>query len=364
MRTLTSQDLEDILYGTTILGSGGGATFAFGKQMLDFIRKLPARPALADPERDVPDGAMMAIAAGIGSIQSIPKGIQDAVLRAFEGLEALHKAGTGRDFGFVLPGETGPGNVLVPLAIGAQKKLPVVDAAGARRSIPTLSESTWASNGLPIAPIVVCGARQQIRFDAPDAATAEPIMRAIVSGPDFGQGAGIAFWGMDGATMKKAAVGHTISYAHQLGKALRQAGRKGLDPVAVVTDCLKGRVLFRGHITQSSEASSGGFEYGTVTLQDERNQAQLWIYNQNENLIAWNSTRPAPVAMAPDLICYLTAGGQPFTNGDLATVGNKEVVVIGAPSTPELRVPSIVAAFLATYKSLGYGGPYVPIEEL
>jgi DUF917 family protein len=203
-----------------------------------------------------------------------------------------------------------------------------------------------------------------VSFTVVDAAAAEPPMRAIVSDPEFGQDAGIAFWTMRGKTMCEAAIPHTLTYARRLGKTLRRALAKGDDPVEAVRRYLDGYTLFTGRIVQVQEQTQGGFDFGTVVLQNQETKEQVWIYNQNENLIAWNTAQARPIAMGPDLICYLTCDGQTFSNAGLEGVKGKDIALIGAPCTAELRRPALVGVFLKALKQLGYAGPYVPIEEL
>jgi hypothetical protein len=74
------------------------------------------------------------------------------------------------------------------------------------------------------------------------------------------------------------------------------------------------------------------------------------VVNQNENLVAWTSTSSHPVALAPDLIVFMTADGQPFSNADLELTKGKDVVVI--------------AAFMPVLQAAGYGGPWLPVEKL
>ena len=186
--------------------------------------------------------------------------------------------------------------------------------------------------------------------------------------PDF---AGVALWTMDGATMKRSAIPNTLTYARDLGRALRSAD--GKDPVEAVCAFLKGKVLFRGKIVNVTQQVVAGFDLGRMTLESSDGRAQSTIYNQNENLIAWSNQKSTPLGMGPDLLCWLTADGQPFTNAtpDIAKyVHNpakkldKEVVLIGAPSPIQSRAPSIVAAYMSILRQIGYGGPYVAIEDL
>ncbi len=91
----------------------------------------------------------------------------------------------------------------------------------------------------------------------------------------------------------------------------------------------------------------------------------LLVYNQHANPIVWNLARPAPVALAPGPIRRLTAGGRPFADGDLGTVGKYE-------GRRDRRAQHARAARAFDRGGLPgdiqepglWGGPYVPIEEL
>jgi DUF917 family protein len=366
MRTLSRIDLEDILDGACILGSGGGGPRSLGQQLMTYLASLSNPVRLADPLTDVGDDEVMAVSAAVGSPEAAAQGQfpHDVATIAFDALNQLQRPASGRDFAYVLAGEVGAGNSFIPMLVAAQKDLPLVDAAGARRAIPSLTMCTYASRRLVIAPVVLANKQRQISFSVSDAAEAEPPMRAIISDPDFGQDAGIAFWTMRGATMKTAAIPHTLTYARELGQTLRAAREGGENPVEAVRQFLDGYLLFIGRMLAPHEQTQGGFDFGTVVLQNDDKTEQVWIYNQNENLIAWSTQKASPIAMGPDLICYLTTDGQTFSNADLAGVQGKEVALIGARCTDELRDPSIVAAFQQALRNLGYAGPYVPLEEL
>ena len=89
----------------------------------------------------------------------------------------------------------------------------------------------------------------------------------------------------------------------------------------------------------------------------------MYVIFQNESLIAWRNDSSQPIAMAPDLICYLTPNGIPLTNADDLQKG-QELVLIGVKAPNQLRSGSILAAFQEVLNLMGYYGPYVPIEEL
>ena len=362
-KTLSKTDLQDILNGACILSSGGGGPYAIGEQIISQL-KQPVR--LISPA-DVDDAATMAIAAAVGSPDAAgaaPFPMTIAPL-AFDALNALHKPTTGKDFDYVLPGEVGSGNTFIPMTVAAGKGIPIVDAAGARRSVPTLTTSTYNNPKASIAPIVVASPQSTVSFTAQDAARAEGPLRSIISAGGFGQFAGVAFWAMTGKVMKAIAVHNTTTYAMQLGQVLRKALAKigKQDPVNAVCEFLGGRVVIIGELANPSESTAGGFDTGAVTITTADQSRKVWIYNQNENLIAWDEQRDTPIGMAPDLLCYLTTDGIPFTNADLSRAKGKQVALIAAPSDAALRQPAMIAAFQAVLQGLGYAGPYIPIEN-
>ena len=122
-------------------------------------------------------------------------------------------------------------------------------------------------------------------------------------------------------------------------------------------------MLCTGTIKNSSEATSGGFDFGTVVISAD-DGSQVTIYNQNENLIAFSNKSYVPLAMGPDLICYLTTKGQVFSNADLKTLPKgAKIAVIGVPAR-QMRIKFILDQFQQALAGIGYAGSYVPIEKL
>ena len=362
MKTLTLTDLEDLFNGATILGSGGGGPQFVARQIIDDIKKqvgtAPNTGIQLDDPKDMVDGAEMAVAAGVGSPDDAGTFDISIPVRAFERIGML----TGKTLTHVLSVELGAGNSFVPLWVAFKDGLPFVDAAGADRAIPSLTQCTYASHDVSVTPMVM-GNKTELTVtvtDEPKADKAEKVMRQILSTPNFGQDAGIAFWQMNGKTMKKAVVPNAVTRAIGLGAALRE-GKD--DPVKAVLDHLGGLLLFEGKLIGVHETTGGGFDLGRIVFKAESGE-ELTIYNQNENLIAWKSERDRPVAMGPDLICYLTKDGATFSNAELDSAKGKDVAIIGFPASAAMRSKAIVSAFLNNLRQIGYGGPYVEIEKL
>ncbi len=355
--TLTAQDLADILTGAALLGAGGGGPISVGQQIIDQLVKRGTLPVLVAPA-DLGDTDLGAVSAFVGAPDAVTGEFDfTPAVKAFAQLSTR----TPRPLVFVLPGEVGAGNTFIPMAVAVSlaTPLPVVDCAGARRAIPALGEDTYAAAGVPIAPIIIAGTDKIVGLDVPDPITADSILRGVIEG--LGNTAGVAMWAMDGKTVRTAAVEGTTSYALELGRIIRRA--PAADKVAAACQFMGGWLVARGTITAHAEQTAGGFDLGTTAIKTDAGWT-LTIYNQNENLIAWSSLSPRPLGMAPDLICYMTDDGVGFSNADPQAAVGQVVNVIAQPSIPAMRAPYIVTQFLAQLESIGYGGPYVPIEQL
>lgn len=372
MRTLDREALEDILYGATFLGSGGGGPFSGGRNLVAYlVEQFPDGVSVEDPDAIGPD-KWGAAAAGLGSPDAAAGGstaFTKAPTAAFRALEeTIH-----RKFSYVVPAEVGAMNSLIPLVVAAQNGLPALDGDGAGRAIPELTMSVFTACGVPISPMQLCNepAKQadsmtRVTLDCRTAAQADQMARSVVSCPIFGQVGGFATWAMDGTVVRRAAIKGTLSMAERVGRGLRSCLTERKDVLAVLREILEERMhlLFHGRLERDGETTGGGFDSGVVTLRADDGR-RMTIYNLNENLLAWRSDRAKPVAMGPDSICYVTPDGMPLSNAELnADKIGQDLFVIGVRAYDAMRAPHVVAAFEEALHAMGYAGPYVPIEDL
>ena len=364
---LDRQALEDILQGACFLGSGGGGPLSGGSMLIDVILKQADSVAVADPA-EVPADAMLASVAGLGSPDAASHSadpFSHGPLHAFDLLEQS----IGSTFSYVIPAEVGAMNSMVPILVAAQKGLAVIDGDGAGRAIPELPMSCFNAEA-PIDPFVIANetatATHDIRTVVHTAlpSDVDQIARGIVGSPSFGEEGAFASWAMGGDTMRRVAVARTLSLAQTIGAAIRLAKAGGSDPVAAVLNELGSRafVLYQGALLASDEQSSGGFDVGRVSLQGQ-DGSQAWIYNLNENMIAWRTDWAVPLAMGPDSICYITADGQPLSNADItADMAGTEIVLIGIRADDKMRSPAIVGSFEEVFRSIATPDP-IPLSS-
>ncbi len=357
---LRAADIEDIMYGACLLGSGGGGPLGIGRMLHAYLSTCTV--LMADPLSDLADDAMAAVVLAIGAGDAHVEGESplDILMQSFDALNALH----GGKISHVMSGEMGAGSSLVPMVVAAARGIPVLDAAGASRAVPALNMTAFASAGIPIAPVVVVNMHGESSTLTPEnAEDAERQLRALVQQPKWDNGAAVACWAMSGETIKRVAIRGMLSQAAALGKSLRLARADGRDPAEAVSAQLHGRVMARGrlHLTWSGE--QGGFEAGSAFVEQADNQPVLIVRFTNETLLFWTTkNNKRPLLTAPDMICYMSmSSGLPFTNADLAQMetSGEQVAIIGAPSPKEMYAPSILSAFEEKFRALGYQGPPV-----
>lgn len=357
-RTLSTTDLADIVDGACLYGAGGGGPISLGTSLVQLIVQHGRPVVLAPADGLTPDDSCC-VSAGVGSPDAAASGFgYDTCRHAVDALARVR----GKSFTHLMPAELGAANSILPMTVAAAKGIPILDAAGSFRAVPQIMQSTFATRGLPIGTVVLANADQELYFSGGEPEATDATMRAIISGGTFTQDAGVALWTMDGTVARGAGLPGTTQSARRLGAALRTA-RSGGDPVATVCELLGGSVLIRGTIVAEHQQTGGGMDVGVVELRDA-DGLEVRVLSLNENLVAWTSSASHPAALAPDLIVFLTADGQPFSNADLDLAKGKEVVVIVAPADPSMRDPAMIAAFLPVLRATGYGGPWVAVEHL
>lgn len=352
---VTEEDLEDLAVGAGILGAGGGGNPYRGKLLARRHLREGGRMTVV-PVASLADDALGVSVGGMGA----PVIGIERVLRGDEALTALRtlERRLGRPVTHVVPGEVGGSNSAIPLVVGAQSGLPVVDADGMGRAFPELQQTTFFIEGAPPSPAALADYRHSTTLfdDLPDARTLERLARAVTVA--LGGAASFAFAPMSGRDLRRMAIPGTLSLARRVGGAVRAARGTHADTVAAACAATGGQELFRGKVTDVQRRLVAGFARGELLLDGmggSRGSA-LRVAFQNENLIAWRDG--GVIATAPDLICLvdeLTA--EPVTT-EVVRYGLR-VAVLGIPAPPLLRTERALA--VVGPQAFGYDAPYRPL---
>ncbi|MBB3104370.1 DUF917 domain-containing protein [Azomonas macrocytogenes] len=393
---LGPQDLESLLLGGAFFGSGGGGTITSARHLAANFHEgdyYPSERVRVVSVEEASDGdtvmvAYMGAPEAINST-SYPIGPVAAVRQVQERL-----ATQGRRLAYVVSPESGALGFVVACLVAAKLGLAVVDADGAGRAVPSLPMLTYAAAEISPRPtFLVSQGELCVELDVtPRGSTngdlthqqdvsviVEQMTRPIVAAAQFGEFGGLAMWIMTPAQLPTALpIRATLSRALQLGRAL-QAGQIGsatamIDYLDRQFGIVARAISQPGELVSAELDTAGGFDLGKVYLQ--AGGRRYTVVYQNESLLAWDSTRPQPILLAPDSLAYFVEGpGQAvYSNGDLVLangelapeVKQRTVTLLAWQADPALRIPGglILDSFQQLLASMGYLGPYVPVSQL
>jgi DUF917 family protein len=359
MKILTKQDLYDILFGSTVLGTGGGGSLEKGLQLVDAALAAGKQFKLESLDNIAPD-ALVGVpyvcgATGAGDDDG------DGDVRKAEPLGVLAARAMeeymGRPFSAVMSTELGGGNTAEALYTAAMLGCIILDADPAGRSVPELQHSTFFLHDLPITPMAVADAygdtgiiTHVIRDER-----AERWARslAVVSGNSLG----ILDHAGPAKNIRGKVIDGAISYALTIGKALRESREKKIDSVTAVCEAGKGKVLFNGEVSAFNWEFQGGFTVGTVELTGNGEYAghayKIWF--KNEYIISWLDGQVH--VTVPELICLMDKEGNPVLN-PFITEGT-ELTAFALPAPKEWTSARGLAVFGP--KHFGYDIPFKPL---
>jgi DUF917 family protein len=371
----TREDVEDLIRGLTLLGTGGGGRPEQGRDAL--LPHLDAGRVVGWASVDtIPDDAWVCSAFGMGSIaptaplspaERVALGyprdwtVQRPMVRAVEELQAW----TGRTIAAIVPFELGAGNTASPMDAAVRLGATIVDGDCAGRAIPELCQTTAAVAGLPFAPGAVADAWGNVllvKETASDLVTERigKLISIATKLPDMTAQCAHAGFLMTGRQLKSIAVTGGISRSLAVGRTIREARKGGADVVDAAARALDGWVLFRGRVTRKEWESRDGYMIGTTLIAGEGPHAghTLRVWFKNENHVTWRDDQPW--VLSPDLIMVLDVDGTPYTNTLLPE--GAHVGVVGAVADPKLRTKAGVD--LLGPRHYGYDLDYTPIERL
>jgi uncharacterized protein len=356
VRLLERQEIEDIARGSAVLGTGGGGDPYLGQlAAIQAIRTYGPLP-LATLD-DLPDDMLVAFPFAIGS----PVPFLERITMSRELVTAYQAMGRyfGEPIGAVMSIEIGGINSVLPLAVGRELGLPVIDGDCMGRAYPEIQLVTLTLYGHSAAPLVVADEHGNVAIiDTVDNTWAERLARPVAV--EMGAIAGGFGYPIKVKDLKEAAILGTVSFAERIGKAIRLAQAEHRDPIAAALKTASGFRLFSGRIIDVERVTQRGWALGETRIAgvDEFSGREMVVRFQNEHLVAIEDGEI--VISVPDLIAILdTERGEPITTENLRY--GFRVTVIGIPCDPKWRTPAGLA--LGGPRHFGYDIDFTPVEE-
>ncbi len=355
MDTLTTDDIEALCLGATLLGTGGGGD--------PYIAKLVAHQALetygpvkvieaAELETD----ALVLTTAIIGAptviLEKIPAGTEFVA-----GVQALSSY-LGKEPAAIMAIEVGGLNTLLPIATAAEMGLPIVNADSMRRAFPQIEMTVFTLAGLPAGSLAVADEKgNQCVFETTTNQVAETLARAAVI--QLGLANSISCYPLTAGQIAEHGITGSLTYCTELGRML-QAVKDGHEGAWDRFISESGsHQFFTGKVVDLDRRTTDGFARSTVILEDlEGSSATMRSEVQNENLVAFLDGKPA--ITTPNLICLLDCETfDPITTEALA-YGNR-VIVIGMPCAPQWHREGMLE--LVGPKAFGYDIDFVELPS-
>lgn len=359
MKILTRQDLEDILNGAAIMGTGGGGELDDGRALIDDALSKGKEFRLVGID-ETPDDALFCTAYMLGAISpmseeeerqydSMPRISEPSVMPAYRRFQDY----LGREFYGSICCELGGSNTATAFYAAAMSGHCILDADPAGRAVPEITHSTYYLNGLPASPIVMANEFGEIFIseNVVDDERAEHIVRALarVSRNDI---AAIDH-ALELRELRDTIIPGTISKAMYMGQVLREALATGKDMAQSVAEAGEGFVAFRGVVGDSNWRTEDGFTLGKINIigSNEFADHSYEILVKNENMAAWFDGEVH--ATIPDMICLLDCDtGAAVTNPNYYEGQNVAVVILPAPK-----------AFLTEKGLQSFGPRYIHLDQ-
>ena len=367
-RTLSEQELVDMMLGSSIQASRGNNTESMVKRIKDAIAQ--GRKISMVAVEAVPDDWMIVSGGGIGgggaweyvrertAKQKLPT-IPNAQARAIEALAKHHGR---KGFDAVVRVEAA-GATLTALLIAAELGIPIVDACMSGRARPEVQQSIPSINGIPASPaaFVTRWGDTIILDKTVDDYRMEDLGRAIAVASGGGSAGAIS---MTGKNLKRGVIPGSVSQAILFGKTVREAREQGQDPVDALVKVSNGYKLFQGIVTKSADKGDRGFSWSDVEVRGTKEfEGHTYrVFVKNENNVTWFDGKPD--AMAPDFIANLDPKTGDTINPPVlgSYIVNQEVVLVGWPNSEMWRTPKGIEVFGPRH--FGFDFDYVPIEQL
>ena len=368
VRTLSEQELVDMMLGSSIQASRGNNTASMIKRVKDVISQ--GRKITMVAAEDVPDDWMIVSGGGIGgggaweyvrertAKQKLPT-IPNAQARAIEALANHHGR---KGFDAVVRVEAA-GATLTALLIAAELGIPIVDACMSGRARPEVQQSIPSINGIPASPAAFATRWGDIIIldKTVDDYRMEDLGRAIAVASGGGSSGAIS---IPGKNLKRGVIRGSVSQAILLGRTVREAREQAKDPIDALVKVSNGYKLFQGIVTKSADRGDRGFSWSDVEIRGTKEfEGHTYkVFVKNENNVTWLDDKPD--AMAPDFIANL----DPMTGDTInppvlgSYIVNQEVVLVGWPNSEMWRTPKGIEVFGPRH--FGFDFDYVPIEQL
>jgi len=354
LKTLTQQDLTDLVEGAAIFSAGGGGDPLVGHNIVEMLTEKRFPVHFIDA-LEVPDHETVINFGCVGATASVAYH-GDAALKALVTLEEF----LGKKAYAVIPAEMGGFNTLAAVDVAARRGIPIVDADGAGRAVSEVHLKVYTLDDIPLTPMTIADIDAQnvvLIKQTLDSKAAERIARTLAA--EWGQTTYTARWVLTGAQVKTSPILGTLLNAMRIGILLRKA----VDPLNAVLKETQGLKLFDGVVSAMERETKAGFTWTTATLNGthENEGSKFEFKAKNEVLIGYRDDKLA--AIAPDIITPVHPETCKCIPAEKIKKDDK-LVMIGIPAPKKWRTPKGLELWKDVLQRANISEKYVELEQL
>lgn len=358
VRFLDENAVRNIALGAAVLGTGGGGDTAVGLHMaLEEIRRHGPIELLHVQE--VPSDALILPTSMMGapavSIEKLPSGRELDIV--FDDMEAA----LGKKAFATMPVEIGGGNSLIPLILGARRKLPVMDADAMGRAFPEYQMVSFHLHGLGARLATFADERGNRATVHPiDGEWGERLCRPLVDA--MGANATVCDFPLNGEELRRCAIPGTISQAEKIGALISATGKRTADSVvSELVTALNGHLLVEGKVVDLKRHTTGGFTRGSMVIEGAGRDSgrRVTVNFQNEFLVA--KDEDTILATTPDLIILVDRETARAIATETLAYGMR-VALLACPCHAQWRTDLGIRTTGPRY--FGYNVDYEPVEAI
>lgn len=348
------EDLEDIVWGASLLATGGGGSISFG---LSLVRRIAEKGGLKIiPLEELTDDDIIVSPYFIGSMgAALERSEEEVKLLLTEAISTLSTI-LGKEISGIVASELGGGNTAIALYAAHLLGKPIVDGDLMGRAGPELYQSTAHVYGVPVTPSVIAspaGSTMIIR-KVSNVDFYEEIFRHVAY--LSGGWSLVVDTPLRGGIARDVIIKGTLSLSLKLGKTIRESRARGANIVEAMVNALNGWKIFEGRVVESNLRDTGRFLEGNITIEGVK--GKLGIYVKNEYLMAWLNSKP--IVMCPDLIILVDSLGNPILS-NMVREGLQATVI--ASKAPDIWRTSKGLELFGP-RHFGFNYDYIPVEKL
>lgn len=362
-RILHRQDILEMIYGACLMGGGGGGSLDSG---LNILNEFSAAGNIAVEMITVDEmkkGHFVGTCGGMGSPLKFKErgmtGITEPI-SAFHGLERVGHM-INRKVSYIMALEYGALNTILPFMVAMECGVPLIDADGTGRAVPSIQTLLYGINEVPIAPFVMTDGEENVTITYPNdclnAAYLDVVGRHMCMASDMYMG--VAFAICNARDVQESLVAGAYTHAQAIGKALLKAKTEKSDVMEELRKTTACKELFRGKITKFEANSKGGWDFGAVHFDGIREYSgnAYRIDYQNESLVAYQGDKV--LMTVPDIICAVNLdSGDPLSNADFKEGMN--ILALGIPVHENwFKSDRGITCWQPHFDTIGYKGEIV-----